>query len=39
VAARRAGRRGEAERNLAAAAKGAAALSPASVRLLEEARS
>jgi tetratricopeptide (TPR) repeat protein len=39
VAARRSGRRGEAERWLTAAVKGAAALSPASIRLLEEARS
>ena len=39
VAARRAGRRREAERYLTAAVKGAAALSPASMRLLEEARS
>jgi hypothetical protein len=39
VAALRSGRRGEAERYLTAAVKGAAALSPASVRLLEEARS
>ena len=38
VAARRAGRDAEAERYLTAAVKGAAMLSPASIRLLEEAR-
>jgi tetratricopeptide (TPR) repeat protein len=38
VAARRSGLRGEAERYLTTAVKGAAALSPASARLLEEAR-
>jgi hypothetical protein len=39
VAALRSGRRGEAERYLKAAVRGAAALSPAARRLLEEARS
>jgi hypothetical protein len=39
VAARRSGRLREAERYLTAAVRGAAALSPASVRLLQEARS
>jgi tetratricopeptide (TPR) repeat protein len=39
VAAHRSGMRGEAKRYLTTAEKGAAALSPASVRLLEEARS
>jgi tetratricopeptide (TPR) repeat protein len=39
VAARRAGLSGEAERYLTAAVRGAAALSPASARLLREARS
>jgi tetratricopeptide (TPR) repeat protein len=39
VAARRSGRGGEAGRYLTAAVKGAAALPPASMRLLEEARS
>ena len=39
VAARRTGLRGEAERYLTVAARGAAALSPGSLRLLREARS
>jgi hypothetical protein len=39
VAARGSGRRDEAERWLTAAVRGAAALSPASISLLEEARS
>jgi tetratricopeptide (TPR) repeat protein len=39
VAARRSGQPGEADRYLTAAVKGAASLSPASVRLLREARS
>jgi hypothetical protein len=38
VAALRSGRRGEAARYLKAAVKGAAALSPAARRVLEEAR-
>jgi hypothetical protein len=39
LAALRSGRRGEARRYLTAAVRGAAALSPAARRLLEEARS
>jgi hypothetical protein len=39
VAARRSGLGAEAERYLKAAVRGAAALSPASIRLLQEARS